>query len=163
MLPHFIYCGSYYFSHDEKLRKMFLTKMKKYGIQSSILTRLYMRRRNLVTEEKVIKAYKGDEDWKYYTGSINDDLEGFISNLRDQKEVKNEFVQNFFTPKLKNVELKLVQEGNKEYLGSYFHKNPDVDGKEMDKSESKSKYVYARCRRWTIPLNIDAIDDNKTK
>ena len=35
------------------------------------------------------------------------------------KEVKKEDVWSFFTPKLTNEELKLVQEGNEEHLKSY--------------------------------------------
>ena len=126
-----------------------------------------MWRRNLITKEKVKKAYKGelkkDKDWERYEGSINDDLEGFIINLQGQKEVKNEEeVHSFFLPKLTHEELKLVREGNEEHLKTLFdHKigrNPDVNVEEMNQSDSKSKYVHARCYRWTIPLNIDATD-----
>ena len=124
---------------------------------------LYMERLNLVTKEKVKKAYKGqlknDEDWEYYEGSINDDLERFLINLQNQKEV-NEDVFSFFTPKLTNEELKLVQEGNKEHLKSYWYYeskglNPDVDVEEMKKSDSKSKYVHGFCRRRTFPLTLE--------
>ena len=111
LMPHFIYCGDYYFGLKgrEKLREIILTKMRKYGIQSSILTMLWMERSNLVTKEKVKKAYKGelknDEDWHWYEGSINDDLERFLINLQNQKEVKEEVVWSFFTPKLTNEEM----------------------------------------------------------
>ena len=47
LVPHFIYCGSYYFwteSNSSKLREIFLTKMKRYGIQSAIFTVLFMSR-----------------------------------------------------------------------------------------------------------------------
>ena len=80
--------------------------MRKYEIQSSILTMLHMLRLNLVTKEKVKKAYEGklknDDDWNIYVGSINDDLEEFFINLRNQKEVEEEEVLSFFTPKLTN-------------------------------------------------------------
>ena len=122
----------------------------------------YMVRWNLVTKEKVKKAYKGelknDEDWKYYKGSINDDLERFFINLQNQKEVKYEYVRSFFTPKLTNEELKLVQAGNKEHLETYFFRNPDVDLEEMKKSDSKSKYVHVDCCRLTFPLSLETRD-----
>ena len=94
-------------------------------------------------------------------------------NLQNQKEVKEEEVWSFFTPKLTNEELKLVQEGNEEHLETYVKyydgKNPDVDIEEMKKSDSKSKYVHGRCHRLTIPLtletteNEDEIQDEKEK
>ena len=180
-MPHFIYCGDYYFwneKQEDKLKEMILAKMRKYGIHSSILTMLWMYRWNLVTKEKVKKAAEGklknDEDWKHYKGSINDDLERFFINLQNHKEVKKESVASFFTPKLTNEELKLVQEGNEEHFKTYFFnylngKNPDVDDEEMKKSDSKSKYVHGRCGRLTIPLNLettaneDELEDIKEK
>ena len=139
------------------------------------MTMLYMHRYKLVTKETVKKAYEGemknDWDWEDYEGSINDDLESFLINLQNQKEVKKEEVNSFFTPKLTNEELKFVQEGNKEHLKTYFDyeyhgMNPDVDVKEMKKSDSKSKYVHGRCWRRTYPLTLDTIkneDDTETE
>ena len=150
LMPYFIYCGFHYiFSKErsEKLKEIILTKMRKYGIQSSILTMMYMVRRNLVTKETVKKAYKGelknDEDWENEEGSINDVLESFLINLHYKKEMKQESVSSFFTPKLTNEELKFVQEGNEEHLKTYLvhfaGMNPDVDVEEMKKSDSNSK------------------------
>ena len=167
-MPHFIYCGFHYIVEEEKLEEMILTKMRKNEIQSSILTALIMGRWNLVTKEKVKKAAEGklknDEDWGYYEGSINDDLERFLINLQNQKEVEYEEVHSFFTPKLTNEELKLVQEGNEEHLKTYRTYdieglNPDVDVEEMKKSDSKSKYVHGRCWRRTILLRLETSED----
>ena len=164
-LMHFIYCGYHYLRsvRREKLKEIILTKMRKYGIESSILTMLYMVRWKLVTKEKVKKAAEGklknDADWKYYKESINDDLERFFINLQNQKEVKYELVASFFTPKLTTEELKLLQEENQEHLKTYLKhyrgKNPDVDVEEMKKSDSKSKYVNGRCWRMTMLLTLD--------
>ena len=186
LIPHFIYCGWHYNlrKHEVKFIDMIRKKMRKYEIQSSILTMLLMQRMNLVTKEKVKKAYEGklknyqnmrnisiQKYLKYfistddYKGSINDDLEEFLINIRNQKEVNKEEVFSFFTPKLTNVALKLVQEGDEEHLMSYFDSfnglNPDVDVEEMQKSDSKSKYVHALCCRLTIPLKteISRIED----
>ena len=94
LMPHFIYCGDYYFEREEKLKEIILTKMRKYGIQSSLLTMLYMARWNLVTKETVKKAAEGklknEKLWKRYEGSINDDLERFLINLQNQKEMREE-------------------------------------------------------------------------
>ena len=180
LMPHFVYCGNYYLLEEKrmlKLREIILTKMRKYGVQSSIVTMMWMIRWNLVTKEKVKKAAEGklknDQDWEYKEGSINDDLERFFTNLRNQKGVKIENAFSFFTPKLTNEELKLVQERNKEHLKAYSDyfggKIPDVDVEEMKKSDSKSKYVHGYCWRLTIPLtlettaNEDEVPDKKKR
>ena len=168
LLPHFIYSGYYLFNTDElKFREILLTKMKNYGIQSAVLTQLGMLRFKLITKETVKKAYKGtmkdDEDWKYFKGSINDDLETFFISLQDQKSLKTEgvssTVSSFFTPKLTEEEMKLVEERNEEHLCSYAlhsfaQRNPDVDVNEMKKSNSRSKFVHVRCLRETELLKV---------
>ena len=165
LMPHFIYCGEWILDRKEKLKEVILTKMRKYGIESSILTMLHIRRLNLVTQETVKKAYKGalknDENWEDYEGSINDDLERFFINLQNQKEVKKEEVGSFFTPKLTNEELKFVQAENKEHLETYWFRKPDVDVEEMKKSDSKSKYVHVDCLRLTFPLSL--VTEDKAK
>ena len=170
LMPHFIYCGFHYLNSKErreKFKEIILTKMRKYGIQSSILTMLYMARRNLVTKETVKKAAEGKlknvKLWKHYEGSINDDLEKLLINLQNQKEMREEVVYSFFTPKLKNEELKRVEERNEEHLKTYtdymvYGLNPDVDVEEMKKSDSKSKYVHGGCFRRTIPLTLQTIE-----
>ena len=174
-MPHFIYCGTYHFYIEKrqgKLKEIILTKMRKYGIQTSILTMVNMLRSNLITKEKVKKAAEGklkdDEDWKHYKGSINDDLERFFINLQDENEIKEEGVSSFFAPKLTNEEMKLVQERNQEHLNTYSRHiaglNPDVDVEEMKQSNSKSKFVHGGCVRCTIPLTLDTIQtDDITK
>ena len=172
LMPHLIYCGRHYLREEriEKLKEIFLTKMRKYGIQSSILTMLHMKRRKLVTKEKVKKAAEGklknDIDWYRYKGSINDDLQRFFINLQNQKEMKYERVFSFFTPKLTNEDLKFVQEGNQEHLQTYWRhyygKTPDVDVEEMKKSDSKSKYLHGTCARLTMPLTLDSTDSLET-
>ena len=165
-MPHFIYCGDYYHwekegeNREQTLKEMILSKMRLYGIQSSILTLLHMRRENLITKEKAKKAAEGklknDRNWGGYEGSINDDLERFFIYLQNQKDVKEEEVFSFFTPKLTNEELKFVRDGNEEHLNTYVSYfdglNPDVDVEEMDESDSDSKYVHVQCERITIPL-----------
>ena len=175
LMPHFIYCGSHYVLKEEtgKLEEIILTKMRKYGIQSSILTMLSMWRINLVTKEKVKKAAEGklknEGIWKYYDeSSINDDLERFLINLQNENEIKEEIVRSFFAPKVTDEEFKLVQERNEEQLKTYMlhfeGKNPDVDVEEMKQSDSKSKYVHVHCLRITIPLTLETTEnEDETK
>ena len=165
-VAHFIYSGYYYFQTygwNSRFREILMTKMKSYGIQSAVLTQLDMWRRKLVTKETVKKAYKGtmktEKIWNEYEGSINDDLETFFINLQDQKSLKKEVVPSFFTPKLTEEDMKLVEERNEEHLRSYtLHfidkQNPDVDVDEMEKSNSRSKFVHVFCYRMTEPLKV---------
>ena len=77
----------------------------------------------------------------------------------NQTEVKEEFVESFFTPKLTDEEMKLVQAGNKKHLSSYLDsfnsRNPDVGFAEMQQSNSNSKYVHGFCWRRTFPLILE--------
>jgi len=160
MMPHFIYCyGRFLFDDDiEKLKEIILKKMREYGIQSSILTMLHMRRRNLITKEKSKQAAQGklknEPIWKDYEGSINDDLDSFINNLQNSNEMGDEKVKSFFLPKLTKEELKLVEEKDEEHMMTYwFQIHADVDVKEMKKSDSKDKYLHSLCIRETVHLN----------
>ena len=171
LTPHFIFCQRY-FRYPEmkemlKKKKKMLKKMKKYGIPSLVLTALEMYRRCLITKEKQKQAYKGklknDNDWGFYEGSINDDLESFFNNLQNFNDLKEEEVISFFLPKLTQDELKLVEKQDKTHLNTYSNqingRNPDVDEEEMKKSDSKDKYLLAECHRWTIHLTIESTSD----
>ena len=122
-----------------------------------------MVRINLITKEKAKDASEGKlknvEGWKDQELSINDDLEMFLTNLLNSKEIKDEVVFSFFTPKLTEKELKLVKAKNKDHLNTYwvhyYGENPDVDVEEMKKSDSTSKYVHGFCLRQTFPLTLE--------
>jgi len=135
--------------------------MREYGIQSSIFTTLRMFRRNLITKEKSKQAAEGklknDPDWKYYEGSINDDLDSFINNLQNSNEMEDEKVESFFLPKLTKEELKLVEEKNEEHIMSYSSfLDADVDVEEMNESDSKDKYLHCECQRTTAHLTVES-------
>lgn len=163
-MPHFIYCGMHYFWDDEdQLRSTFLDKMKNYGIRTAILTMLNMWRGNLVTKETVKNAYDGKLKDNIFWGdgkSINDDLDNFFIKL-EKNEIEEEWVNSFFTPKLTEEELKLVEERNEQHLNTYedhFHGiNPDVNLEEMKKSDSASKYVHGPCIRQTFYLTLESV------
>ena len=158
LMPHFIYATNHY-TYSNKVERMFLKNMRTYGIQSSVLTVIGMERLHLITKEKQKQAYNGklknDQAWKYYKGSINDEIESFYDNLQNQ-EVRSELVRSFFTPKLTKEELKLVARKNKEHLRTYlYNEHADVDEEEMKKSNSKDKYVHCECWRNTVLLALE--------
>ena len=123
---------------------------------------LEMCRQKLVTKEKAKEASEGklknERDWRFEEVSINDDLEMFLTNILNSKEIEMEVVRSFHTPKLTDEELRLVKVKNREHLNTYSHyyfgKNPDIDPEEMKKSDSTSKYVHVECRRWTYFLTL---------
>ena len=163
MMPHFIFCHSAIMIDftNEKLEEIILEKMRKYGIQSSILTSLYMYRKYLITKEKSKQAAEGklknDPDWKNYEGSINDDLDSFVNKLQNSEEIDDEEVWSFFTPKLTKEELKLVEKNDNEYMKTFKTTfDADVDVEEMKKSDSKDKYVHSKCRRTTVYLTLES-------
>ena len=70
---------------------------------------------------------------------------------------EEEYLWTYFLPKLTEKEKKLVEQKDKDHLMSYFKhafhgKDPDVSKKEMDESESKSKFVRGICWRRTFIL-----------
>ena len=104
--------------------------------------------------------YKGKNVWGREHGqqSVHDDLDSFFEKLQNGWWEEEE-VRTYFIPKLTEEEEKLVEEKDKDHLMSYmnhaFHGiDPDVSKKEMDESESKSKFVRGRCWRGTFILKI---------
>ena len=161
LMPHFIYCYGKYGPDFERSKILIQTKMRKYGIQSAILTMLFMFRRNLVTKEKAKaladgKLKKYPEQSPRYNGSINDDLESYFHKCLNQQKIKNERVRSYFFPKLTEAELKLVEEKNEDHMRTYLTDlfDADVDAEEMELSDSTDKYVHSECHRKTINLTL---------
>ena len=160
MTPHFIYCYGENYNYMANLEILILSKMKEYGLQSTIFTGLDMDRRNLITKETSKKAYEGklknEFDWRLYEGSINDDLESFFNHLQEissLEEIKKGRVWSFFLPKLTDKELELIEKKDSEHMMTYrMNWNPDVNQEEMKKSDSQDKYLLGTCFRVTNVL-----------
>ena len=156
---HFIVAGNYYFWYAQRDRmvSIILNKMKKYGIKEAMVTIIQMTRWYLITKEKMEDYYKGKEKQNGLDKkSVHDDLDSFFDKLQNGWWGEEE-VGTYFIPKLTEKEKKLVEEKDKDHLMSYFDGrfggDPDVSKKEMDESESKSKFVRGSCERWTFILN----------
>ena len=81
-----------------------------------------------------------------------------LEEISSLEEVREEFVESFFLPKLTDEELELVEKKDKENFMTYaYGLSADVDEEEMKKSDSKDKYVHGECRRDTRVLNLDDI------
>ena len=87
LVPHYVYSTHLYFSRQKKLQEIILKKMKKYGIESSILTILRMGKQKLITKETYQQATEGKlkKDWEKYDGSINDDLDTYFLSISQSK------------------------------------------------------------------------------
>ena len=140
------------------MKSMILKKMKKYGIKEAMVTIIWMERWNLITKEKMEDYYKGKNAvGRSFKESVHDDLDSFFDKLQNGWWEEEE-VWTFFIPKVTEAEEKLVEEKDKGHLMSYLEfaldgTDPDVPKKEMDESESKSKFVRGFCWRNTCILN----------
>ena len=102
--------------------------------------------------------------------SVFNDLESLFENISLGK-IENVCTKNirtdsrctielFFTPKLSEKELKLVEKENTNFLKTFKHFHDylgrvDVDEAEMKLSESKLKFVMGVCKRSTFIINIE--------
>ena len=124
-----------------------------------MVTMIYMVRWHLITKETMVDGYKGkfENEKGYYKESVHDDLDSFFQKLQNGQMEKEKVVTNYM-PMLTKEELKLVEQRNQDHLESYwwhYHGgNPDIDKEEMDKSESKSKFVRGACERFTSILKL---------
>ena len=158
MKTHFVYAGHYYYDYpynfvgrEDRLRAIILNGMKKYQLDSVMVTSINMHRWNLITKERMENYYKGQED-KERIHSVNDDLEALFGDIRLGKE-PDEWIHTYFLPKLTEKEMKLVEEKNRFYFQTFDDFiDPDVDETEMMHSESNSKYVLSGCDRRTFTI-----------
>ena len=97
--------------------------------------------------------------------SLHDDLDSFFFKLQYERFDHN--VITFCIPKSSDEELRLVERKDELYLENYFWhflgKNPDVSKEEMAKSESKSKFAFCPCWRFTYCLNMNSVVATKRR
>ena len=147
---HFVYAGEYYFAHPKNsLKKIIHKEMQKYEIKKVMLTEISMERQKLITKEKMMKFCNGEE---YVKESVNDDLDSLFENIQVSKKMHGFHEWSYFLPMLTKEELKLVEIKDEKFMNTFRHPDPDVKQAEMTASESKSKFVYAECRRRTYQI-----------
>ena len=143
----------YYWKCEEKLSSFILEGMKKYEINSVMVTMIDIWRFKLITKEAMEKFCKGE---KHEKKSVNDDLESLVDDLRLGNE-PNEKVHSYFLPKLAEEERKLVQSKDSSYFETLSWSrfgDPDVPEAEMQLSESKSKFVEGHGLRSTFTIKF---------
>ena len=160
---HFVYAGHYYYEYDympfrrtyfsgreTRLKAIILKGMKKYQLDSIMVTSVNMHRWNLITKERMENYYKG-KDWER-KHSVNDDLESLFEDILLGKE-PDENIDTYFLPKLTEKEVELVERKDRSYFQTFQRSfYPDVGETEMMRSESDSKYVESGCGRRTFTI-----------
>ena len=169
MIPHFILClaNGYLYAesiYERQFQNMFLSKMRRSGIKSAILTILDFWREDLKTKEAVkqqhLEARKTEED-VFVERMISEDLESFYTSLQNPEcQLIEEYVEIFSTKKLTEEELTLLENRNREYLSKYisysaeFPPHFDRDMKRI-KNSSDPESIFCNCvgYRKTITLH----------
>ena len=158
MKIHFVYAGYYYNTfvsgsqYEDRLRSFIRAGMKKYKVNSVMVTMTYMWKHKIITKETMEKYCNGE---KYPKNSVNDDLESFFEDIRLGKEPDEE-VRTYFVPKLTVEEMKLVERKDTSYFETFIEgalgANPDVKEAEMKLSESDSKFANGYGWRKTFTI-----------
>ena len=116
----------------------------------------------------MVVSYNGkfEDEYGDYKESVHDDLDSFFQKLQNGQLEEEEVLTNYY-PMLTKEELKLVEQRNQDHLESYYlhynGKNPDIDKEEMDKSESKSKFVRGACGRYTFMLKLKETENTRKR
>ena len=160
---HVVYAGLYTIWADRNvLKSSILNEMKKYQIKSVMFTSIDVIREKLITKERMVNYCTGKENANCEKNSINDDLESLFDDLRLGKE-PDETARNYFLPKLTEKELELVDKKDATYFASLLMGGAikaDVEEAEMKASESKSKFVLAKCYRNTYTIKNSSLLNN---
>ena len=145
-----------------KVIPLLLNGIKQYRINSVLITMIIQARNELITKERMTtyskdsKLRKIDDDLTVHIvdKSVNDDLETFFEASQIGKySVRPSW--SYFLPKLTTRELELIEMKDESHLKTYScypKKDPDVSKKEMELSESTSKFLHADCYRWSFKI-----------
>ena len=127
--------------------------MKQYNIKSVNVTIINKIRYRIITKEATENYLKGKKNEK---DSFNDDLETLFEHLRLGKKLEDKEVNTYFSPKLTEEELDLVERKDSNYMQTFYDRDPDVRGNEMLFSESDSKFIQGIGYRTTFKLEISS-------
>ena len=127
--------------------------MKQYNIKSVNVTIINKIRYRIITKEATENYLKGKNNEK---DSFNDDLETLFEHLRLGKKLEDKEVNTYFSPKLTEEELDLVERKDSNYMQTFYDRDPDVRGNEMLFSESDSKFIQGIGYRTTFKLEISS-------
>ena len=170
---HFIFAGDAYW-HEFALRPVLYEGMKKFRMNSALISVLSSMRSYVTTKKEVEDHCKGKFEDK---NSIHDDLDLFFDRVCLGEE-PDEIVRTYFFPKLSEKETKLFEAKDKNFMSTLsnakipFWARPsrseadseadpevDLDQRIIEKQESKSKYIRGICLRRTFLINQNKEND----
>ena len=155
---HIIYAGFKFitrYAEPEKMNPVIVKIMENLKLKSLIFTMVFMFRNHIVTKEEMKDFYKGkfEDDKGFDKLSVQDDLDSFFDQANTFYFVDASTAGMFHLPMLTDEELTYLENKDENYLRLYadFHtgENPDVDALSMIKSQSKSKFAYYMCLRFS--------------
>ena len=125
-----------------------------------MVTSMSMSRFRLITKEKRDELYLGRKEM--YKGSINDSIETLLGNIRLGNQ-PNEILNLYFTPRLTDEEMQLIDRKDPDYLQTFTSSYPDVNEASMKNSESDYKFCETMCTRKTESFQWKVINFRITK
>ena len=157
---HFIFAGNAYWL-DITLRPVIVEGMKKYSINSAMISILSSVRSHVIEKEEVENHCKGK------TKTIHDDLDSFFERLCRGEE-REETVRTNFLPMLSETEMELFEANDADFMRTL--RNPErhhdefdlptielADSRPLETNDDKSKLKYIRgiCFRQTFLIHND--------
>ena len=139
---HLLFTGFYSLIGNEKI---VFDKMKEFRMKHLMVTSMSMSRFCLITKERRDELYLGRE--RMFKESINDSIETLLGNIRLGHQ-PNETLLLYFTPRLTDEEMQLIERKDPDYLQS-FRIPEDVNEASMKNSESDYKFCETMCTRTT--------------
>ena len=138
---------------DREFIKGIKTALKKFNLESTLLTCLYMAKYRCITKEKYEEAYKINEDIEERGDlSLGDDLETFVTNIKHGRLAKAcsfEDNKKFLIRLLNGNERRRLDQKDKKFVETFEYNDADVPKAEWEASESNLKFSISRCFRIT--------------
>ena len=154
---HLLFTGFYSLIGNKEI---VFEKMKKFRMKRLMVTSMSMSRFRLITKEKRDELYLGRKEM--YKGSINDSIETLLGNIRLGNQ-PNEILNLYFTPRLTDEEMQLIERKDPVYLQTFSNKYPDLDDWSMKNSESDSKFCYTFCQRETKSYQLPDLGNSQSQ
>ena len=146
-----------------------LEKMKKFRINHVMVTWMFMIKKHLITKETRDRYYLGLGERITRLGeridfkeSINDSIETLLEDIRLGHQ-PNEILHLYFTPRLTEEEMQLIERKDPDYLRTFSSRNPDVNKASMKNSESDSKFCYTYCQRETKSYQLPNHENSQSQ
>ena len=121
-----------------------------------MITFLERWRSQCETKEDFEAAYNSQNGIDKYKDSIGDNLDNFITDLKNNKcgfqnaGLDSEDTNDcFHFAMLTSQEENEIRNPNSHFLWTFYDSNPDVSKTKMAKSDSKHKYIRSKCKRVT--------------